>query len=162
MSHICDLCGNNPTKDKSMCSGCRALVTGPLKEAFGRWTYLCRIDRKCCGQLSHDKTHLYFHGRNWEESYGGTWVEFGVSLYANHMQTYYLRDLPGYADSVNFGPPIPYGPGCMDAVFRQLRKAPEAAWGDDLKSCAECGSHYYEDCDLCGPEELDDNEEEEQ
>jgi len=110
-----------------------------LTEARKRWRECAERYRKCCGS----EESLYFHGKYWEGSHEGTWVEYGVRLASEAAHTYYIRDFDSYCDSEDYGDPVPYAAeDFWDRLDKQLDDAPRAAWAGDLCSCDVCGYHY--------------------
>lgn len=143
-NEFCKLCGNRNGSATDTCDECRALtVNGWLAEAFRRWTEQGERTSKCCGRMSSDKTHIYFHGKHWECSTETVTVEMGVSFYHDQARTYYIRDFDHYCDSEEYGEPIAYlDPAFWEKLDAQLDRAAEAADAADLMSCEECGYHY--------------------
>lgn len=158
----CDLCGNEKTRAKDRVGpACRKLINGTpgLKRAYQKWVQYGTEHTRCCGGLSHDKTHFYFHAKHAETSYPlnkktgrplkrgqSVSVEMGVSFYPKQAYTYYLRDFDSFCDSEMYGPPIPYSLPDTDfwnKVDQQLGEAAEYAWNDDLLSCGKCGYHFH-------------------
>lgn len=141
----CRLCRN--TSESETCEGCRELTEkGWLAEAYRRWTEQGERATKCCGGLSSDKQHIYFHAKGWECSTESVSVEMGVAFYHDQACTYYLRDFGNYCDSEEYEEPIAYlDPAFWEKLDAQLDRAALAAQGADLMSCDECGYHYSGD-----------------
>lgn len=151
----CSYCGNVKVMDDKPCAACNAVLTGPLDLAHKVWLKLSETDRRCCGSLATDKSHLLFHGKYWEGSYpednSTVSVECGVSLFANHAQTYYIYDTDGDCGGTDYGDTIPLPDPDNEASWNafyvalhaQLDKAAEAAFNNDLYDCETCGYHAH-------------------
>lgn len=143
-NEFCKLCRNRNDTSTDVCAECRGLVEGWLAEAYRRWIEQAdRAGRPCCGRMSSDKTHIYFHGKGWECETDAVGVEMGVSFYHDQARTYYIRDFDSYCDSEEYGKPISYlDPEFWEKLDAQLDRAAEAADATDLESCDECGYHF--------------------
>jgi hypothetical protein len=156
ISSYCTLCGCSAsfkaitTIDTRLCKPCKAIVSGPLKQAFKLWLEMGKDHTRCCGGLSSDKTHLYFHGRHWDSSYGEPGlrvsVEMGISFYAHKATTYYMRDFDHHCDSEEYGQAFLYrGMTFFKRIDKQLNQAAQFAFGSDLLTCEVCGYHTTAD-----------------
>lgn len=78
----CRLCGNELVEDREEpCNQCKLrIILNGMTRAWELYE-TCRLEhRQCCGGLSSDKTHFYFHGKDWEGTYDGPpslWCEMG-------------------------------------------------------------------------------------
>lgn len=167
MKRYCILCGNEQTASKDgIGEACQPLIKGPLAVPYAKWMECGGRYSRCCGRIGTEKDHLYFHGDGWECSYkpmeemDGTSVEMGVSFYADHAATYYIRDFGNYSDSQEYGEDLPYDiEGFWEKLDAQLDKAAEFAWNNDLLSCERCGNHYVASNGPCGCEPDEEEEE---
>ena len=161
MERYCKLCGNEKTSaEDGIGNACRELLQTSLKRAWAFWQACDVENRMCCGGVSSDRTHIYFHGKGWEGSYPAiakaddplqVAVEMGVSFYEDGAQTYFLRDFDSYCDSEDYGDKIPYPKTPQNKTFwktvhKALDQAPEAAFNSDILTCLRCGYHYHEVC----------------
>lgn len=155
----CDYCGNAKVPDRAYpCNACSTVLRHGLSIALEVYKTLCAERRQCCGGLSSDKSHLHFHGRDWECTYPEkgetgctTTVEMGVALYGDHAQTYWIFDNDSTTDSHEYGDPIKYyDHEFWEKLDSQLNEAAEAAWNSDICSCEHCGDHYHVGYGPCG------------
>lgn len=156
---FCGICRNERvTQHDAPCAACTAqVIEGPLADAYRHWVKLGEQWRRCCGGLSYDSRlaasadarehgHLFFHGRHFEGTHEGLWVEYGASFYADHARTYYNRDFDHSCDSEEYGGRIPYAdPDFWSKLEAQLDEAPKAAFEAGLMSCEECGHHFVDE-----------------
>lgn len=154
MPIYCSFCRNNVLAPaEQVCPEC-ALALKNLSRAWFAWGLINDRSSRCCGGLSSDKTHLFFHGKRWEVSEGDLTVEMGVQLFAEHAETYWILETEFSAQSLTYGRALPYPEGddketwedWWKAVDRQLEDAALAAGDSDYRSCEECGYHYLGAC----------------
>src|SRR4051794_36128387 len=95
--------------------------------------------RRCCGGLSSDKTHYYFHGKDFQFSHPKdyahpTSVEGGFVFRAEGACCYYIFDAETFSESFEYGPGqdgslIPYdAPDFWDKLAALVDRAAEVAW----------------------------------
>jgi hypothetical protein len=112
-----------------------------------------------------DASHLFIHPKGGESHTKNTAVECGVALYYSYARCYWIydSDRAGFCDSHEYGPEIPYSLGekaFMAMVSLVLNLAAKVAEDNGVRSCPNCGDHYYEespcDCQEAEAQEADD------
>jgi hypothetical protein len=148
----CAYCGNAKVPDRAHpCGACATVLHRDLSLAWEVYKTLQDERRQCCGGLSTDKSHLYFHGRDWNCVYEGTGVDMGANLYEDHAMTYWVFDNDSTTESFEYGAPIKYyDPEFWAKLDHQLDEAAEVAWNSDICSCEHCGYHYHVGNGPCG------------
>jgi hypothetical protein len=163
MKRYCPLCGNKQVTDDKPCAKCRAIVEGPLAEAYKRWLEAGNDFRMCCGGLSSAGRYLYFHGKYFDDVYPkvtrgrrkgqgvrrGPYVEVehGIDFFADHAGTWYRHDTGNDVGSTPYGEDVPYAdPEFWKKLEANFDHAAEAAFNDDWQTCRRCGNHFFESC----------------